>query len=107
MNNQPPIQPPAFQDDGVNVVHLGSNFYALKFPRSERVVLAAVNKLRDQHGITAATEFKKEGLAKKGSERIGSSPDMRRFPAIPKALRLRGLEPMDYILIRFGPKPAE
>jgi hypothetical protein len=99
------VAPPPFEADDVNIVHLGQNFYAMKYPRSERVVVRTVVRLKEQAGIVAAVEFKKEGLRKKGSERIGSAKDLvKNHPKVPEALRLKGLDPMDYILIRFGPK---
>ena len=102
-----PIKQPTFPCDDVNLIHLGSNFYALLFPRRVRVVLATVNALRERLGISQPTEFKKEGLRRRGTERIGSSREMVRFPAIPAALRIRGVDPMDYVLIRFGPRQDE
>jgi hypothetical protein len=95
--------------DNVNVYHLGRNFYAMKYPRNERVVLATVTRLKKEFGIDPPVEFKKEGLNKKGSERIATAKELKKYPAVLKGVKMLGLDPYDFILIRFGPEiePAE
>ena len=101
------INPPVFSPDNENVYHLGRNFYAMKFPRNERVVTATVTRLKTEFGIDAAVEFAKEGLRKKGSERIATSKKLNPYPMIRKAVIMAGLDPYDFILIRFGPDTKE